>query len=121
MRILFEQAKEVEKLRQEEYQKSISKAYEDTLDKMSRSQMQKGKGETLILFRMRTLFGTSEVRSESSNKHSSKNQSKKGYQDTFGQNVQKLGVEPERRAHLILSRIRMFFRTTKAHSKSSNK
>lgn len=73
------------------------KAYQNTFGQnVQKSDTEQGKGETFDFIRNENVFSEqpkSVAKAQTS--RVSKNQSKKGYQDTFGQNVQKLGAEPE--------------------------
>ena len=96
-----EQAKEVVETQTGSISKNQSpKAYEDTFGQnVQKSDAEAGKGETFNFIQNENSFleqPKSVAKAQTSTV--AKNQSKKGYQDTFGQNVQKLGVEPEKKS-----------------------
>ena len=96
-----EQAKEVVETQTGSISKNQSpKAYEDTFGQnVQKSDAEAGKGETFDFIQNENSFleqPKSVAKAQTSTV--AKNQSKKGYQDTFGQNVQKLGVEPEKKS-----------------------
>ena len=95
-----EQAKEVVETQTGRISKNQSpKAYEDTFGQnVQKSDAEAGKGETFDFIQNENSFleqPKSVAKAQTSTV--AKNQSKKGYQDTFG-NVQKLGVEPEKKS-----------------------
>ena len=96
-----EQAKEVVETQTGRISKNqFPKAYEDTFGQnVQKSDAEAGKGETFDFIQNENSFleqPKSVAKAQTSTV--AKNQSKKGYQDTFGQNVQKLGVEPEKKS-----------------------
>ena len=96
-----EQAKEVVETQTGSISKNQSpKAYEDTFGQnVQKLDVEAGKGETFDFIQNENSFleqPKSVAKAQTSTV--AKNQSKKGYQDTFGQNVQKLGVEPEKKS-----------------------
>ena len=92
-----------QKARQEfEQDKNLSKshakkAYQDTFGQnVQKSDTEPTKGENFDFIRNENTFSEQpKPVAKAQTSRASKNQSKKGYQDTFGRNVQKLGAKPE--------------------------
>ncbi|MBQ9926374.1 MAG: peptidoglycan DD-metalloendopeptidase family protein [Lachnospiraceae bacterium] len=88
----FEQGKNLSK-------SHAKKAHQDTFGQnVQKSDVEPGKGETFDFIRNENTFWELEKEVvETQTGRISKNQSKKAYQDTFGQNVQKLDAETEKK------------------------